>query len=205
MAMVRGFEKREINIARLNYAMIILLPKEDEARSLKKFRPISLINCNFKNFTKTLNNMLELISDRLLVPNQTAFMKGRYILESVVSAHKIIHEAVRSGQKEVVLKLEYEKTYIRVDWQFLEELLESRGFGSKWRSWVLSLVKGGSISIRLNDETSSYFKPGKGLREGDPLSPLLFNLVVDVFTRMLSKVANKGYITGLLSSLHPVC
>jgi hypothetical protein len=99
--------------------------------------------------------------------------------------------------------LEYEKAYIRVDWQFLEELLESRGFGSKWRSWVLSLVKGGSISIRLNDETSSYFKPGKGLREGDPLSPLLFNLVVDVFTRMLSKVANKGYITGLLSSLHP--
>jgi hypothetical protein len=85
MAMVSGFEKREINIVRLNYAMIILLPKEDEARSLKKFRPISLINCNFKIFTKTLNNMLELISDRLLVPNQTAFMKDRYILESVVS------------------------------------------------------------------------------------------------------------------------
>jgi hypothetical protein len=65
------------------------------------------------------------------------------------------------------------------------------------------LGKRGSISIRLNDETSFYFKHGKGLRQGDPLSPLLFNLVVDVFTRMLSKVANKGYITGLLSSLHP--
>jgi hypothetical protein len=69
MAMVRGFEKGEINIARLNYAMIILLPKEDEARSLKKFRPIILINCSFKKFAKALNNRLELISDRLLAPN----------------------------------------------------------------------------------------------------------------------------------------
>jgi hypothetical protein len=61
-----------------------------------------------------------------------------------------------------VLKLDYEKAYDRVDWQFLVELLISRGFELKCISWVLSLVKGGSISIRLNDETSSYFKRGKG-------------------------------------------
>jgi hypothetical protein len=64
-------------------------------------------------------------------------------------------------------------------------------------------VKGGSISIRLNDETSHYFKPGKGLRQGDPLSPLLFNLVIDVFTRMLIKASSKWYITGMLSYLYP--
>jgi hypothetical protein len=115
MAMIRGFEKGEINITRLNYAMIILLPKYDEARSLKKFRPISLINCSFKIFAKALNNRLEMISDRLLAPNQIAFVKGRYILESVVSTHEIIHEAVKSGQKRIVLKLDYEKAYDRVD------------------------------------------------------------------------------------------
>jgi hypothetical protein len=58
MTMVKGFEKGEINISRLNYAMIILIPKEEEARSLKKFRPISLINCSFKVFGKALNNRL---------------------------------------------------------------------------------------------------------------------------------------------------
>jgi hypothetical protein len=57
----------------------------------------------------------------------------------------------------------------------------------RWINWVMSLVKGGSLSIRLNEENSPYFKPGKGLRQGDPLSPLLFNLVVDVFSRMLAK------------------
>jgi hypothetical protein len=65
---------------------------------LKKFRPISLISCSFKVFAKALNTRLERICNRLLAPNQTAFVKGRYILESVVAAHKIIHEAKRPGR-----------------------------------------------------------------------------------------------------------
>jgi hypothetical protein len=69
MALVRGFEKREVNVARINYAMIILIPKEEEARNLRKFRPISLINCSFKIFAKTMNNRLESICGRLLAPN----------------------------------------------------------------------------------------------------------------------------------------
>jgi hypothetical protein len=69
MAMVRGFEKREINIARINYAKLIPIPKEEEARTLKKFRPISLINYSFKIFSKALNNRLVTLCDRLLAPN----------------------------------------------------------------------------------------------------------------------------------------
>jgi hypothetical protein len=82
-------------------------------------------------------------------------------------------------------------------------MLDSRGFGQRWKGWVMSLVKGGSLAIRLNDENISYFKPGKGLRQGDPLSPLLFNLVADVFTMMLMKAAGNGYLSGLMTSLHP--
>jgi hypothetical protein len=84
-------------MARLNYAMIILIPKEEEAKSLKKFRPISLINCSFRVFAKALNTRLERICNRLLAPNQTTFVKGRYILENVVAAHETIYEAKRSG------------------------------------------------------------------------------------------------------------
>jgi hypothetical protein len=116
MSMVRGFEKWEINVVRVNYATIILIPKEEEARNLKKFRLISLINCSFKIFAKTLNNRLETICDRLLVPNQSDFVKDRYILESMVTTHEIIHEVVKGGgrQKHIILKLGYEKAYDRV-------------------------------------------------------------------------------------------
>jgi hypothetical protein len=89
--------------------MIILIPKEERAKTLKKFRPISLINCSFKVFAKALNNRLEKICDRLLASNQIAFVKGRYILESVVSAHRIIHHSVKKKEKGLVLKLDYEK------------------------------------------------------------------------------------------------
>jgi hypothetical protein len=65
------------------------------------------------------------------------------------------------------------------------------------------LVKGGSIAITINDVNVPYFKPGKGLRQGDPLSPLLFNLVVDVFSIMLMKASGKGLITGLMSRMYP--
>jgi hypothetical protein len=201
MKHVQGFSRGEINIARLNYTMITLIPKEG-ARNLKKFRPISLINCSFKIFAKALNNILVLICDRLLSCNQTVFVKGMFILESVVSAHEIIHDVVRGGEKAVVLKLDYEKAYDRVSWHFLEEMLYTRGFGKKWISWIMSLVKEGSIAIRLNDVKSPYFQPGKGLTQGDPLSPLLFNSIADVFTRLLSKAACRGYITGLMTKLY---
>jgi hypothetical protein len=102
-------------VSRLNYAVIILVPKEEDARTLKKYRPISLINRNFKIFSKVLNNRIEVLYGRLLAPNQTAFVRGKFILESVVSAHKIIHDAVKKKQKGLILKLDYENAYGRVD------------------------------------------------------------------------------------------
>jgi hypothetical protein len=111
MPLVKEFEKGKADMARLNYALIILIPKEEDARTLKKFTPIILINCSFKVFAKVLNNMLEGICNRLLAPNQTAFIKGRFILESVVLAHKIIHRTVKSNKKGVILKVDYEKAY----------------------------------------------------------------------------------------------
>jgi hypothetical protein len=203
MKVVQGFEKGEVNMTMLNYAKIILIPKEEGAINLKKIRPISLINCSFKIFVKALNNRVEQICNRLLAPNQTTFVKGRYILESVVSAHEILHDSMKRKEKGLILKLDYEKAYDKIDWQFLEEMLKSRGFEVRWVRWIMKLVKGGSICISLNDENSPFFSPGKGLRQEDPLSPLLFNLVGDVFTRMLVKAARKGHITGFMSSLYP--
>jgi hypothetical protein len=124
--------------------LITLIPKEHEAKILKKFRPISLLNCSFKFFGKALNNRLIKVADRLISKNQTAFVKGRFILESVVVAHGIIHDIHKNKESGVILKLDYEKAYDRVSWSFLEEMLVSRGFGKTWVSGIMKLVKGGS-------------------------------------------------------------
>ena len=169
--------------------VIALIPKEPDATSIKKFRPISLLNCSFKIFTKVLTNRLNAVLNRLIASNQYAFLKGRFILESVVTAHEILHPVHSSGQSGLVLKLDYEKAFDKVNLDFLEELLRARGFGEKWIRWIHSITHGGSIGVKINQSESGFFPTGKGLRQGDPLSPLLFNLVVDALTKMLSKAA----------------
>ena len=127
-----------------------------------------------------------------MATNQSVFIKGRYILESVVVAHEIVHSVHSSKEPGVIIKLDYEKAYDRVNWDFLFEVLNSRKFSPVWINWIELLVKGGSVGVNLNGEESSFFNPGKGLRQGDPISPLLFNLVVDVLNRMLEKAAEGG-------------
>jgi hypothetical protein len=101
------------------------------------------------------------VVQRIVSPSQSAFNKCRYILESVVVAHEIVHSINKSGEKGVVLKLDYEKAYDRVSWAFLFDMLESRNFDSRLINWIRQIVVGGSIGIMLNGEDSPYFKMGK--------------------------------------------
>ena len=121
MWMVRDFENGNLDIYKLNYAIITLIPKIPMARDMKNFRPISLSNCAVKIFSKAMTTRASPLYDKLISSNQTAFIKGRFILESVVMAHEVIHEIHRSGSSGLILKLDYEKAYDRVSWDFLKE------------------------------------------------------------------------------------
>lgn len=126
MAMFLDFHAGTLDIYRLNFAMLTLIPKEPDATVMKKFRLISLLNCVFKIFTKVLTNRLGLIMNRLVSSNQSAFIKGRYILESVVTSHEVIHSIVKSGSKGVVLKLDYEKAFDKADLDFFSQVIGAK-------------------------------------------------------------------------------
>ena len=82
-------------------------------------------------------------------------------------------------------------------------MLLSRGFGSKWVDWVISTIHQSTFQVRINDANGPQFSGGKGLKQGDPHSPLLFNLVADVFSKMLQKATSSGLICGLLPQAFP--
>jgi len=124
---------------------------------------------------------LEQIADKLILHSQSAFMKGRNIMNGVLALHEILHETKRRNEVGVILKLDFEKAYDKVSWEFHFESLKIRGFDRKWCKWIIEVVTGGTVSVKLNDQTSPYFTSHKGVRQGDPLSPMLFNLVVTVF------------------------
>jgi hypothetical protein len=95
IAMFNAWFRNDLDLFRLKFAMITLIAKENDAKSMKKFRPISLLNCSFKIFTKVLINRLARIIDRLISYHQSTFIRGRFILEGVVTAHEVIHEVHR--------------------------------------------------------------------------------------------------------------
>ena len=124
-------------------------------------------------------------------------MRGRYILESVVSAHEVVHAVHSTGRQGLVFKIDYEKAYDKVNLNFLYEMLALRGFGSKWIGWIKSITQGGSVGVKLNGEESDFFLTGKGLRQGDPLSPYLFLLCTEGLTALLANAEENGNISGV--------
>jgi hypothetical protein len=120
------------------------------------------------------------IVDKVISPSQIAFMHGRNILEGVVILHETIHELHKKKLNGLILKIDFEKVYDNVKWTFLLQSLQMKGFSSNWISWVQSFISGESVAINVNDEVEPFFQTKKGLRQGDPWSPLLFNIVADM-------------------------
>jgi hypothetical protein len=104
----------------------------------------------------------------------------------VLEAHKIIHEVSHSDQAMFIFKIDYEKTYDNVNREFLIKMMIDRGFSPRWIYIIKAQLDNGLVGVRLNDENSDFFLTERGVRQGDPISPILFNLVADVFTKMLN-------------------
>jgi hypothetical protein len=195
--MFKDFSCGKLDLYRLNFALSTIIPKGKDARTMNKFRPISLLNCSYKIFIKVLTNRISGTADKLVASNQTTFIKGRYILESVVTAHEVLHSVHQSKQQGLVLKLDYEKTYDKVNWVFLLDVLEKRGFGARRMGWIKEILYRGSVGVTVNNMEGEFFETGKGLMQGDPLSLILFKFVVVVLSRMLQNATRVNLTRGL--------
>ena len=131
-----------LDVRRLNYGVITLVPKIQEANNIKQYRPICLLNVDYKGITKVLTNRFSPLAQTVIGSNQTRFVKGRNILEGVVVLHEIIHELKSTKKRGLILKIDFEKAYDKVRWDFLEEVLTGKGFPPQWISWVMQSIQG---------------------------------------------------------------
>ncbi|WVZ96489.1 hypothetical protein U9M48_042121 [Paspalum notatum var. saurae] len=201
MALFADFHRGTLPLHSLNFGTIILLPKSSDARQIQQYRPICLLNVSFKIFTKVGTNRVVNIAQRTIKPSQPAFLPGRNIMEGVVIVHETIHELHSRKKDGVMIKLDFEKAYDKVNWDFLQQTLRMKGFNPLWCKWVESFVQGGNVGIKVNDQLGNYFQTKKGLRQGDPMSSILFNIVVDMLAILVARAKEDGQIKGVVPHL----
>ena len=157
-----------------------------EPQLQNEYRPISLIGCIYKIVAKVLANRLKKVMPFIIHERQSAFIEGRHMLYSALIANEVIDEAKRCHKMCMVFKVDYEKAYDSVSWNFLIYMMSRMGFCTKWIRWMEGCLKSATVSVLVNGSPSTEFLPQRGLKQGDPLSPLLFNIVAEALNGIMT-------------------
>lgn len=192
---IEGFFKGQTDLNGFNQANIVMIPKIEVPVKVGDFRPISVINVISKIISKIMANRLRKIMPGMISPCQTAFIQGRQITDNFVSTREVLQHISSSKRKAVFIKLDFAKAFDTIEWDFLIRTMIGRGFPAIWINWVTQILSTAESRVLINGEATEFFQHNRGLRQGDPLSPLLFNIAVDVFQSMVSaanQILHKG-------------
>jgi hypothetical protein len=157
----------------LNFTHICLIPKHNNPTTPADYRPIALCNVILKIITKAITNRIKSILPDIISPQQSAFLPGRLITDNTLLAFESFYYLKHNKNKKkgyVGIKLDMAKAYDRLEWSFIKNTLTTMGFPNNLVNTIMNCVSSVSFSILVNGQPSHYFKPNRGIRQGDPLS-----------------------------------
>jgi hypothetical protein len=183
-----------LGIQAINSSFITLVPKVNSPTRVNDFRHISLINCIVKIITKLLGERLQSMVIPLVHQNQYDFIKTRTIQYCLVWAFEYIHQCQQSKQEILIIKLDFTKAFDIIEHTTILLMMKHLGFTKYWLNWTSKILSIASTSILLNGVPSKSLAYKRGVRQGDPMSPLLFVLAAD----LLQCIINQAHSQGLL-------
>jgi hypothetical protein len=183
--------------APINTTFIALIPKKDEPQSFDDFRPISLCNCLYKIIAKIIARRLKPILSNKISKEQFGFLQGRQIHEAISVAQETLHSLKITKSQGAILKIDLSKAFDRVNWSYIRLLLTHLGFEVPFIKWIMACLNLVSFALLINGAATPFFHSERGLRQGFPLSPLLFLLVVECLSRAINHEARSGNLIGI--------
>ncbi|KAJ9541740.1 hypothetical protein OSB04_028246 [Centaurea solstitialis] len=185
----------------LNHTLLCLLPKSVNASAVADFRPIACCSVLYKCIAKVIVERIKPYLDTLVSKSQSAFIPGRRITDNILMAHELVIDYhLNKGPPRCAFKIDLRKAYDMDCWEYLFQMLNGMSFHPMMLKWIKEMVSSTSFSIVLNGETHGHFVGKRGIRQGDPLSPYLFTIIMEGFTMILNQcimeASNFGYHQG---------
>lgn len=184
----------------INTTHVRLIPKIPNPKRMSDYRPIALCTVYYKIISKLLTKRLQPLLQNLIAENQSAFVPGRAIADNILITHEVLHYLHASDAKKrcyMAVKTDMSKAYDRIEWDFINLVLKQFGFHQIWINWIMQCVTTVNYSYLLNGTAQGSVIPGRGIRQGDPLSPYLFILCSEVLSGLLNKAQRENKITGI--------
>lgn len=197
---VHAFFDKGHMLKEANRTFIALIPKVQRPSTVGEFRPISLCNSLYKIISKCMVNRLKLVLPDIVGDTQNEFIPGRMMSDNCFIAHEIVNHVKKrkkGGRFEGILKVDLSKAYDRVRWDFLIKILRGMEFPDSWIHWIFQCISTVTYSVLVNGEQSQRITPKKGLRQGDPLSPYLFILLMEVLAKGVQRAESAGIVQGI--------
>ena len=174
--------------------MIIVLYKKNDRLDTKNWRPISLLNVDYKIATRAISGRLLAAIGSVVGTDQTCGVPGRRISENLFLVRDLLDYMERDDLPVALLSLDQEKAFDRVDWGFHLRILATFKFGPSFCSWIKLFYTNIESAVVANGWTSTFFRPSRGARQGCPLSPLLYVLCIEILAVNIRTSPN---ITGV--------
>jgi hypothetical protein len=175
-----------------------LIPKKNkDPRFLKNWRPISLLNTDYKIITKLLANRIKKVLPTVINPDQVAYLKQRFIGQNIRTIFDILGYTKLMDKKGIIAFLDFEKAFDTIKWSVIYDALTLFNIGPSFISWVHTIYNESSACVTNNGFSSPFFTLERGVRQGCPLSPYLFIMVVELLANKVRKSDSiKGIIIG---------
>ena len=186
------FHEQSRFVKNLNAIFLVLIPKK-QMEEFKDLRPISLVRGLYKILTKVLANRIKRVMDKVISKSQSAFIEGRQILDAMLITNEIVDSTLKMKKCGLVCKLDIEKAYDSISWEFLYQVMGRMGFSSRLMSWIKWCISIASFLVLINSSPVGFFPSSRGLTQGDPLSPYLFVIGMEALSCLINRIVEGNY------------
>ncbi|XP_057811497.1 uncharacterized protein LOC131025722 [Salvia miltiorrhiza] len=198
---VRTFFNKNYLPHGLNSNTLILIPKKEVVETVADLRPIVLSNFFFKILSKILATRLSAVAAECVSPNQFGFIRGRLIHDCIMLGSEGINCMNRSCKgRNMACKVDIKKSFDTLNWRFIRCAMEAMGFDQRFLDWLSTIFGSARLSILYNGQLFGYFACSRGVRQGDPLSPIIFGIAEDVLSCMFLKAVEDNCLTPMKMS-----